>query len=259
MSGETCPQVEVLRGRDGRDGVKGEQGEMGLPGLPGSKGDPGVQGIVGPRGPVGEKGMRGDPGLSGLQGEQGPQGPATGGVIYTRWGRTTCPTDQGTQPLYAGRAGGTRWDHEGGAANYLCMPDDPDHLQYQSGVQGRSYVAGVEYFYQSMPSLSSVNLHNVPCAVCYVATRSVSVMIPAKTQCPTHWTLEYIGYLGSEYYNRNSRTMYECVDKDPESVPGSAGVTEPRTFFQLVEPYCIGLSCPPYDAEKELTCVVCTR
>ena len=135
----------------------------------------------------------------------------------------------------------------------------PDHLQYQSGVQGRSYVAGVEYFYQSMPSLSSVNLHNVPCAVCYVATRSVSVMIPAKTQCPTHWTLEYIGYLGSEYYNRNSRTMYECVDKDPESVPGSAGVTEPRTFFQLVEPYCIGLSCPPYDAEKELTCVVCSR
>ena len=158
--------MEVLRGRDGRDGVngvKGEQGEIGLPGLPGSKGDPGVQGIAGPRGPVGEKGMRGDPGLRGLQGEQGPQGPVTGGVIYTRWGRTNCSTDQGTQLLYAGRAGGTRYDHKGGAANYLCMPDDPDHLQYQSGVQGQSYVAGIEYYYSSLPSLSSNNYHNVPC------------------------------------------------------------------------------------------------
>ena len=290
--------MEVLRGRDGRDGsngrdgvngVKGEQGEIGLPGSPGAMGDPGVQGIVGPRGPVGEKGMRGVPGmpgekgmhgvpgpsgvsgergekgmrgdpcLRGLQGEQGPQGPATGGVIYTRWGRTNCPTDQGTQLLYAGRAGGTRHDHKGGAANYLCMPDDPDHLQYQSGVQGYSSITGVEYEYYSLPSLSSYNNHNVPCAVCYVANRSVSVMIPAKTHCPTHWTLEYIGFLMSGHYIFHSRKMYECVDKDPESVPGLDSSSNPRALFYLVEPYCNGLSCPPYEAEKELTCVVCTR
>ena len=138
------------------------------------------------------------------------------------------------------------------------MPDDPDHLQYISGVQGWSYVAGVEYWYDTMPSLSSNNFHNVPCAVCYVSTRSVSVMIPAKTQCPTHWTLEYIGYLMSEHHNRG-RTMYECVDKDPESVPGLDVRSDPTVFFEPVEPQCNGLSCPPYDAEKELTCVVCTR
>ena len=273
-TGESCPHIEVLKGRDGVNGERGEQGS------PGSKGDPGVQGIVGPRGPVGEKGMNGDPGLRGPQGEQGPvgekgmngdpglcgpqgeqrpQGPATGGVIYTRWGRTTCPTDQGTEPLYAGRAGGTHYDHTGGAANYLCMPDDPDHLQYQSGVGASSSVSGVEYYYSSLPPLSSNNYNNVPCAVCYVATRSVSVMIPAKTQCPTHWTLEYIGYLMTQYRNRDSRTMYECVDKDPESVPGLDGGSDPRAYLQLVEPQCNGLSCPPYDAEKELTCVVCSR
>ena len=99
----------------------------------------------------------------------------------------------------------------------------------------------------------------VPCAVCYVATRSVSVMIPAKTQCPTHWTLEYIGYLMSEHYLHGGRTMYECVDKDPESVPGLDSYSNPRAFFFLVEPQCNGLSCLPYEAEKELTCVVCTR
>ena len=35
--------------------------------------------------------------------------------------------------------------HKGGAANYLCMPDDPDYLSYQPGVQGYNYVYGAEY------------------------------------------------------------------------------------------------------------------
>ena len=84
-------------------------------------------------------------------------------------------------------------------------------------------------------------------------------MIPAKTQCPTNWTLEYDGYLASDYHNHGGRTMYECVDKTPESVPGLNGRSDPRAFLQPVEPNCNGLSCPPYDAGKELTCAVCTR
>ena len=234
---------------------------MGPPGPQGGKGIPGTHGppgISGPPGPVGEMGLRGGPGLPGPQGEQGAQGPPTGGATYIRWGRTVCPSDQGTQLVYSGRAGGTRWEHKGGAANYLCMPDDPDHLQYQSGVQGKSYMAGVEYYYNSLPSLSSINFHNVPCALCYVPIRSVAVMIPAKTQCPINWTLEYIGYLMSEYRNYG-RTMYECVDSNPESVPELNVGSDPRLYFELVEPYCGGLSCPPYNAEKELTCAVCTR
>ena len=116
----------------------------------------------------------------------------------------------------------------------------------------------MEYWFPSHPSLFAVHLHNVPCAVCYVATRCVALMIPAKTQCPTNWTLEYDGDLASEYHN-HGRTMYECVDKTLESLPGLNGNSDPRAFFQLVEPYCNGLSCPPYDAGKELTCAVCTR
>ena len=148
------------------------------------------------------------------------QGPPAGGSVYTRWGRTTCPTGQGTQLLYAGRAGATPRGHSGGAANYLCLPNNPDHLQYQSGVQDRAYIGGVEYNFFGLQPLNSLNHHNVPCTVCYVATRSVAVMIPAKTQCPTHWTLEYVGYLMTGHHNHVSRTMYECVDKDSESVPG---------------------------------------
>ena len=241
--------MEVLRGRDGRDGDKGEKGE---------KGKQGQVGNSGPWGPDGEKGMKGGPGPAGPQGPQGVRGLPGGGTTYIRWGRTTCPTGQGTELVYSGRAGATRYDHKGGAANYLCMPDDPDHSLFQSGVQTRSYVSGVEYYYDGLPSLSSLNNHNVPCALCYVATRSVSVMIPAKTICPTNWTLEYVGYLMSERFSYH-RTMYECVDKDPESVPGLNSGSDPRAFFQSVQPYCNGLSCAPYDDEKELTCAVCTR
>ena len=84
-------------------------------------------------------------------------------------------------------------------------------------------------------------------------------MVPAKTRCPTNWTLEYDGHLASGHYIHDGRSMYKCVDKTPESVSGLNGGNDPRAFFILVEPYCNGLSCPPYDAGKELTCAVCTR
>ena len=197
--------------------------------------------------------------MRGSQGEPGLQGPQAGGAVYTCWGRTTCPTGQGTQLLYAGRAGGTHYEHSGGAANHLCLPNDPDHLQYQSGVQGYARIGGVEYQYNTHSPFFSRNDNNIPCAVCYVATRSVTVMIPAKTRCPTHWTLEYVGYLMTDYHDHGGRSMYECIDKDPESIPGLNAGNNPRALLQLVEPYCNGLSCPPYDDEKELTCVVCTR
>ena len=102
---------------------------MGPPGVEGERG------VAGPPGPVGEKGMRGDQGLRGAVGEPGLQGPPAGGAVYTRWGRTTCSIVQGTHLLYSDRAGASPNHHKGGAANYLCLPNDPDHLQYQSGVQ----------------------------------------------------------------------------------------------------------------------------
>ena len=83
-------------------------------------------------------------------------------------------------------------------------------------------------------------------------------MVPAKTQCPTDWTVEYVGYVMSENH-RIFRTTFECVDINPESVPGLNANTSPRAYFELVEPLCNGLSCAPYDDEKELTCVVCTH
>ena len=225
------PLIDLLRGKPGRDG---------LPGRDGTHGEQGLRG---------EKGMNGDPGIQGLP------GPRAAGVTYTRWGRTTCPGVSGTELVYAGRAAGSSWDHKGGAADYICLPSDPDYLTEKNGVQGASPLHGAEYE-DSVP-LRHLNNHNVPCAVCFVSTRAAMLMIPAKTQCPTSWTLEYMGYLMTEYYNHHRR-MFACVDKDSESVPGGDGSQNGALFYH-VEATCNGILCPPYDTEHELTCAVCTK
>ena len=56
-------------------------------------------------------------------------------------------------------------------------------------------------------------------------------------------------------------TTYECVDKDPESVPGlnAVGWNSGSGVLDHVEVSCNGMACPPYVAGRELSCVVCTR
>ncbi len=188
-----------------------------------------------------------------------PQASVGTGVVYTRWGKSSCPAVEGTQLVYAGRAGGTHHTATGGASNYVCLPDNPQYLSYQSGVQGYSAIYGIELDTFSQPLSSSLD-HNVACAVCYVSNRSVQLMIPARYECPTGWTREYYGYLmseGSKWGGRHS-TMFECVDKDPDAVPGENANTNPAVMYH-VEAVCNGIDCPPYHAEKELTCVVCTK
>ena len=227
---QTATYIELLRGRDGRDG---------LPGLTGSQGGKGERGERGYRGPA------------------GPPGPSSCGVIYTRWGWTTCPSTPGTELLYAGRTGGTFYTDKGGGSNYLCMPDVPEYvLPHRAGVKDHARIHGAEY--QSPVSTSTSSDHNAPCAVCYVTTRKVMVMLPAKATCPPSWTREYYGYLMSGWKGSEGRTRFECVDKDAMSIPGSAADTNGVVFVH-VEASCNGLPCPPYDVNKELNCVVCTK
>ena len=105
----------------------------------------------------------------------------------------------------------------------------------------------------------SFHNHDASCSICFASTRGSVLMIPAKTSCPAGWTEEYDGYLMSGQYNIEGRTMYICVDGSPDSVPGQNGHNSNRIKLFMVEAKCEGLSCPPYHAEKELTCVMCTR
>ena len=259
------------QGDTGPRGHSGERGVTGLTGPPGPQGDTGprghsgergVTGLTGPPGPQGDTGLRGP---SGERGVTGPPGPTVGGVVYVRWGRTICPNTPGTQLVYKGRAGGSYFSHSGGGANKLCLPENPQYLDYQSGLQGSGYMHGAEYeswttsgVLANQP-LSSMHNRNVPCAVCSVSTREMLLMIPARTSCPSSWTREYYGYLMAERHD-HKRSSYDCMDKNPEAIPGNTG-NQDGALFQHIETTCNGLPCSSsqYVEGRELTCTVCTK
>ena len=226
--------IQLLQGRDGRDGLPGRDGKDGEPGTKGEKGDKGESGDIGP------------------QGLPGP--PGTAGATYIRWGNTSCPSEQGTQLLYSGRAAGPWYSHKGGGADLLCLPNNPSYLPTATG-NGAALLYGVEYHSNINRQLSN---HNVPCAVCYTATRSTMVMIPAWTTCPPSWTKEYVGYLMAESRNHN-RIQHVCVDQNAEVLSGEARNTD-GTLLHNAEATCdSGIECPPYLAGHVLACTVCTK
>ena len=215
-------------------------------------------GCNGSPGPKGKKGHQGE------RGEQGPPGPSGGGAVYTRWGRTVCPDTNGTELVYKGLAAGTHYNHVGGGANYLCTTEEPQYLSStvpkDSGNNALlAYLYGAEY---QLPGFSSLHDHNVPCAVCHSSQRSSKLMIPGRITCPQSWTEEYTGYLMAErnHDHHRSNKVYECLDKDIESVPGEEQNHDNVALIQLVSAVCnVGLPCPPYEANRPITCVVCTK
>ncbi|XP_065939513.1 repetitive organellar protein-like [Magallana gigas] len=59
------------------------------------------------------------------------------GGIFVRWGRKDCPANN-TELVYSGFAGGSLYDHTGAAAEFVCLPLDPDLI---SGfTSGTAYV-----------------------------------------------------------------------------------------------------------------------
>jgi hypothetical protein len=173
-----------------------------------------------------------------------------------RWGRTTCPTELGTQLLYAGRAAGPNYSQQGGGADLLCLPNNPEYLSANSRHNGQARLQGVE-IQSTVGNLNLAN-QNLPCAVCYVPTRSTMVMIPAWTHCPASWTKEYVGYIMTSWHTK-SRLKFECVDEDLEFVPGE-GRDVNGVLLHTAEVACnTGINCPPYQLGKELSCAVCTK
>ena len=242
------PGLQGEKGPTGQDGEKGEpgslgpQGEKGEPGSLGSQGEKGEQGSLGPQG---EKGEQGSLGPQGPQGVQGLPGPLSGGAVYTRWGRTICPSTGGTQLVYKGLVAGTDYRKSGGGAKYLCITQTPVYLsstvpKYSADKWDNialSYLHGTEY---ELPGgFSSLHDDNVPCAVCHTSQRISKLMIPGTTACPQSWTEEYEGYLMAEHSHDSHKhnKVYECVDKDGEVVPGGKASTNGALM------YLVGAAC----------------
>ncbi|XP_066276550.1 short-chain collagen C4-like [Branchiostoma lanceolatum] len=224
MEMEMNPSYHIAPGRDGAAGRDGQQGAQG---------------------PIGQKGDIGPNGRPGEKGERGADGNG-GGSVYIRWGRTTCT--------------GTSYSHSGGGANYVCLPKDPEWGVFTDGNQGTAYMQGAEYeLANGINPFQGAPLHNhdVPCAVCHVASRGSKLMIPARLSCPSGWTREYKGYLMTGY-RLHQRTEFVCMDGEPETRPGGHESVDGALFYP-VEASCGALPCPNYVQVHELTCVVCTK
>ena len=124
----------------------------------------------------------------------------------------------------------------------------------------------------AFPGTPSIR-HLVPCAVCEAVQRVTHVMIPAAVKCPSsEWTTEYKGFIMSsanidksnvKVTYHFSRTTFICVDENSKSFDSKpfTSYSGSPIFFTRVQ--CSGDgalgNCPPYKADKALSCVFCTK
>lgn len=88
--------------------------------------------------------------------------------------------------FFSGFAGGSLYDHTGAAAEFVCLPLDPDLI---SGfTSGTAYVYGSEYDTNEFGHRSGNDLH---CSVCRSKVQSSVLMIPGKSSCYDGWTMQY--------------------------------------------------------------------
>ena len=189
----------------------------------------------------------------------GQPGPQVGGAVYTRWGRTVC--SQGATLVYAGRAAGTKYNVEGGTSDTLCMPETPQYLSTDTTATHVALLRGVEFQTHGTSStpLNDLIQADMPCAVCHTDTKLTVLTVPAQYTCPNGWSMEYNGYLMTEFEKSNrQRKNTLCVDQDAEAVPESEANTDPAVVY-LMSANCDGLPCPPYNTNMALPCVVCSK
>ncbi|XP_019639232.1 PREDICTED: uncharacterized protein LOC109481169 isoform X2 [Branchiostoma belcheri] len=157
----------------------------------------------------------------------------------------------------AGFMAGSWYSHSGSGSNFLCLPEDPEWLQYDDATDGeRGFVAGAEYETDANSPFGVHDQHDAPCAVCAIP-RSTTIMIPAKKTCPPGWTSEYFGYLMAERYNHR-RTDFVCVDVEAQHLEAGASNNNGALLYQVEGRCNYNLHCPPYVNGRELTCVVCS-
>jgi hypothetical protein len=155
-----------------------------------------------------------------------------------------------------GLAAGGYFDHYGAAAEYVCLPLDPDvHTGSQRLSNVPTFIYGAEYedsYFHVKPN------GDVPCAVCMPKQARAVIMIAGKSKCYPGWKLEYYGNLASGYLTHKAATQYVCVDSNPQMFDGGNANRNGKLFY-AVEAECGSLRCPPYKEHVTLSCVVCSK
>jgi hypothetical protein len=95
------------------------------------------------------------------------------------------------------------------------------------------------------------------CAVCR-SSPAATVMIPGTNVCGAGWTKQYSGYLMAERHDHGS-SQFLCMDSAMESRPGTDATQDGQLFYFTTLTCCGSLPCSPYQNDKVVTCVVCSK
>ena len=161
---------------------------------------------------------------------------------------------------FKGYTAGKPYNETGSGVNTLCLPHYPDEAPHDfptrllaEGHVSHLYGSEYQFTYQKFAQDD-----DVPCAVCHVTIATSSLMIPAKTTCPSEWTMQYNGYLVSDYFNYNAFD-YICLHNDAEYMTeGARRHNDDGHILYPVQAICGSLPCPPYKDGQYITCVVCS-
>nr|XP_022298580.1 short-chain collagen C4-like [Crassostrea virginica] len=176
------------------------------------------------------------------------------GGTFIRWGRKDCPGND-TELVYSGFAGGSWYDHTGAAAEFVCLPPDPDlTTKYTTSY---AFMYGAEYDSDDFAPRAK-NGDDFPCSVCRSTVSSSVLMIPGKSSCYDGWNLQYHGDLVAGSVTHKAATQYICLDEHSQTL--RAGYRNDNgKLLHPVKAVCGALACPPYRDNSYLTCAVCTK
>ncbi|CAG2188772.1 unnamed protein product [Mytilus edulis] len=76
--------------------------------------------------------------------------------------------------------------------------------------------------------------------------------------CNNGWTKEYDGILMAGHPSHAAASEYACLDKGTETIAGGSR-DENGILFYPVKTVCGSLKCPPYAADTDVPCVVCSK
>jgi len=184
------------------------------------------------------------------------------GVVYTAWGRTSCPYGS---TVYWGYVGGSHYTHGGSGSNYQCLRRDPSRLQVHSGNNDGALIYGTEFETNALGYSNSNTRYDhdyeATCSVCYVDHKSTVFMQPGHTTCPSGFSRAYYGNLMSERHNHTGRMEYICVYYAPHSTGSKSNHNGALLYY--VEAEWGALPCSSssstYTQNYELSCAVCLR
>ena len=158
-----------------------------------------------------------------------------------------------------GYAGGGMYNQSGAAAEYVCLPRDPNLITNVVSTNSwghTTHIYGAEY--EDNVFGSNVFQNDVPCAVCHTTHTSSVLVIPGRNHCNNGWKFEYNGKLASGFEGEVSASQFVCVDSTPEVFERS-DTDKNGKLFHPVRAGCGSLPCLPYINKAFLTCVVCSK